>query len=75
MESAGHGAQLAVIAGLWALVNAAVPLLNTGEPPLPSLSSPLQVVYLAFCVYTWFAAPITRAILVRRYPWLRQIHE
>jgi tetratricopeptide (TPR) repeat protein len=75
MESAGHGAQLAVIAGLWALVNAAVPLLNAGEPPLPSLSFPLQIVYLALCAYTWFAAPITRAILARQYPWLRQIHE
>jgi tetratricopeptide (TPR) repeat protein len=75
MESAGTGAQLAVIAGLWAVVNAAVPLLRTGPPPLPAIATPLQAVYLAFCGYTWFVTPVTRFVLSRHYPWLRQIDE
>ncbi len=75
MERGGPGLQLAVIAGLWALVNAALPLLRAGRPPLPSAAGPLQVAYLAFCAYTWFATPVTRFILARQYPWLRRIHE
>lgn len=75
LERAETGVQLAVIAGLWALVNAAVPLLRAGDPPLPSFAGPVQWVYLAFCAYTWFAAPVTRAILTRSYPWLRHVDE
>lgn len=30
-----------------------------------------SVLWLAFCVYTWFADPITRWVLRRRFPWLR----
>jgi tetratricopeptide (TPR) repeat protein len=73
LERSGTGVQLAVIAGLWALVNAAVPLLRSGAPPLPALAGPLQVAYLAFCAYTWFATPVVRFVLGRRYPWLREI--
>jgi Flp pilus assembly protein TadD len=75
MERGGTGVQLAVIVGLWALVNAALPLLRAGRPPLPSAAGPLQVAYLAFCAYTWFATPVTRFILARQYPWLRRIDE
>lgn len=75
MESAGTGAQLAAIAGLWAVVNAAVPLLRIGPPPLPGFAGPLQAVYLAFCAYTWFVTPVTRFVLARRYPWLRHVDE
>jgi Flp pilus assembly protein TadD len=75
MERGGPGVQLAVIAGLWALVNAALPLLRAGAPPLPSAAEPLQYAYLAFCAYTWFATPVTRHILAREYPWLRRAHE
>jgi Flp pilus assembly protein TadD len=75
MESAGPGVQLAVIAGLWALVNAAMPLLRAGRAPLPAAAGPLQAVYLAFCAYTWFVTPVTRFVLARRYPWMRRIDE
>jgi len=75
LERSGTGVQLAVIAGLWALVSAAAPLLRASPDPWPALATPLQVAYLAFCVYTWFAAPVTRFLLARRYPWLRQIDE
>lgn len=75
MEGAGVGVQLAVIAGLWALVNAAVPLFRAGRAPWPALAGPLQAVYLAFCAYTWFVTPVTRFLLARRYPWIRRIHE
>lgn len=75
LQNGGPGIQLAVIAGLWALVNAAVPVLRAGPAPLPSAAGPLQVVYLAFCVYTWFVSPVTRFVLARRYPWLRQSGE
>jgi cytochrome c-type biogenesis protein CcmH/NrfG len=62
----GAGGQMLVVASLWAvvsLVNAAFIKSETG-------SSLLMGCYLAFCVYTWFAVPITRAILRRKYPWL-----
>ena len=36
-------------------------------------AGPLQAVYLAFCAYTWFATPITRALLNRQYPWMREL--
>jgi hypothetical protein len=75
MEGAGPGGRLAVIAGLWALVNAAVPLLRAGARPLPGMAAPVEAVYLAFCAYTWFAAPVTRLLLSRQYPWLRQTRE
>ena len=75
MQGAGTGVQLAVIAGLWALVSAAVPLLRAGREPLPAAAGPLQAAYLVFCAYTWFVTPVTRWVLARRYPWLRQIDE
>lgn len=73
LQTSGAGTQLAIIAGLWALVNAADPLLRSGSPPLPDLAGPLRVAYLALCVYTWFVAPVTRFILARQYPWLRAL--
>lgn len=75
LQSAGVGAQLGVIAGLWALVNAAVPLLRAGPSPLPVLARPLETAYLVFCGYTWFITPVTRFILARQYPWLRELGE
>ncbi|HKR64064.1 MAG TPA: tetratricopeptide repeat protein [Thermoanaerobaculia bacterium] len=55
------GAQLLVVGSMWALFS----LINAVYP-----STPIAVAYLLFCAYTWFASPITRAILRRRYSWL-----
>jgi tetratricopeptide (TPR) repeat protein len=75
LQGAGPGVQLATIAGVWALVSALLPLLQAAPPPWPAAAGPLQVGYLAFCAYTWFVTPVTRALLARRYPWLRQIRD
>jgi tetratricopeptide (TPR) repeat protein len=66
MRRLGMGAQLLVVASLYAVV---VALHATVVPDgLPSLA--LTAGYLAVCAYTWFAQPITRAILRRRYRWM-----
>jgi tetratricopeptide (TPR) repeat protein len=73
LQGAGPGVQLAAIAGLWALVNAAVPMLRGAPPPFPAAAGPLQGAYLVLCAYTWFVTPATRFVLARRYPWLRGV--
>ena len=75
LQNAGPGVQLAVIAGLWALVNATVPVLRAAPAPFPAAAGPLQGSYLALCAYTWFVTPVTRFVLARRYPWLRTAGE
>lgn len=66
MQRLGPGGQLLVVASLWAIVS----IINAAFIESESGSSLLTGLYLAFCVYTWFAAPITRAILRRKYHWL-----
>jgi tetratricopeptide (TPR) repeat protein len=61
MMRLGMGAQLLVVGSVWAIVS----VINAAHPSLA-----LTVTYLSFCAYTWFAAPITRAILRRKYSWL-----
>jgi tetratricopeptide (TPR) repeat protein len=61
MMRLGMGAQLLVVGSVWALFS----LINATYP-----STALTIGYLSFCAYTWFAAPITRAILRRKYSWL-----
>jgi len=63
----GTDGQLGVLFGLWALYGAARALLPDGNQSAADL---LTGTYLGFCAYTWFAEPITRAILKRHYPWL-----
>jgi len=66
MMRLGAGAQLLVVASLWAMVSTAHALLDA-----QGLASTIVTFgYLAFCAYTWFALPVTRAILRRKYPWL-----
>jgi tetratricopeptide (TPR) repeat protein len=66
MMRLGVGAQLLVVASLWAIVSTAHALLDD-----KGLASTIVTFgYLAFCAYTWFALPVTRAILRRKYPWL-----
>jgi tetratricopeptide (TPR) repeat protein len=66
MSRAGVATRLLVVAGLWAFVSLLRATLFHAEPG----NSIVSVVYLALCAYTWFAEPVTRAILRRRYRWL-----
>lgn len=66
MMRLGTSAQLLVVASLWAIVSIIDASLVRGT----GASTLLNIGYLAFCVYTWFAQPITRAILRRKYHWL-----
>ena len=66
MRRLGTGGQMLVIASLWAIVS----IINTAFVKSEPGSTLLTGTYLAFCVYTWFAEPITRAILRRKYHWL-----
>lgn len=66
MMRLGMGAQLMVVASLWAIVS----VLNASVVTSGGGSTLLVAGYFAFCMYTWFATPITRAILRRRYSWL-----
>jgi tetratricopeptide (TPR) repeat protein len=68
MERASQGLRLAVVAGAWAVVSAAAPLLRGS-----AWAGVLTYTYLAFCAYTWFAAPVTRFLLARQYPWMRPL--
>lgn len=64
MERLGAGVQFMVVGSLWAI--ASVLRAATAEP----VSTFVTVGYLALCAYTWFATPIVRAILKRKYPWI-----
>lgn len=66
MMRLGVGAQLLVVASLWAMVS----IINAAFIETELASTMLTVTYLAFCAYTWFALPVTRSILRRKYPWL-----
>jgi Flp pilus assembly protein TadD len=65
MMRLGVGAQLLVVASVWAIVSLINAILTSDMA-----STLLTFGYLAFCVYTWFAYPVTRAILRRKYHWL-----
>jgi tetratricopeptide (TPR) repeat protein len=65
MGKLGAGAQLLVVGSLWALVSLTNAMLRDSP-----WSSVVTIVYLAVCAYTWFAEPVTRAILRRKYSWL-----
>jgi Flp pilus assembly protein TadD len=66
MMRLGTAAQLTVIASLWALVS----IVRASFVKSEGAGTLVTVGYLAICAYTWFALPITRAILRRRYPWM-----
>mgnify|MGYP000309265845 CR=1 FL=1 len=67
MSRLGADGQLGVLVALWALYSASKALLPPGNQSAADL---MTAVYLGFCAYTWFAEPITRAVLKRSYPWL-----
>jgi tetratricopeptide (TPR) repeat protein len=72
MSRVQTGVQLAIVLGLWGLVSAATTVL-AGKPSTAGLVPWLRYSYFAFCAYTWFATPVTRWILSRHYPWLREV--
>jgi Flp pilus assembly protein TadD len=72
MERAGMATAIAVVAGLWALDSGLQAWMAT-SPRLAPWRGPVDWLYLALCAYTWFARPITRWILARRHPWLREL--
>lgn len=66
MQRFGVGVQMLVVASLWAIVSIVDAAFIKSQPA----STALTTCYLVLCAYTWFAAPVTRAILRRKYPWL-----
>jgi hypothetical protein len=64
MQRFGAGIQLMIVGSMWALASM---LRAVAQPPLTDV---VTFGYLGLCAYTWFATPIMRAILRRRYAWL-----
>jgi tetratricopeptide (TPR) repeat protein len=70
MRAAAPALRIGIVIGLWMVVQA----LDAALRPLPDWQGARGVVlytYIGFCAYTWFAEPITRALLRREYPWFR----
>ena len=67
MSRLGPDGQLGVLFGLWAVYAGARALIAPGNQSAADL---LTATYFGLCAYTWFAEPITRALLRRTYPWL-----
>ena len=65
MRKLGIGAQLLVVGSVWGLASLVRALL--GDSPWGEF---VTVGYLGVCAYTWFAEPVMRAILRRKYSWL-----
>jgi len=65
MARLGTALQLFVVVGLWGIVSA-LHLAVTSR----AIDDLLTYGYLGLCAYTWFAEPVTRGILRRRYAWL-----
>lgn len=72
MQRSGLAMQVAVIGGLWMFVSALRGIM-AGTPTWSRYGGGLEALYLAFCGYTWFARPVTRWLLSRKYPWLRTV--
>ena len=71
LDRLGQGGTFAFIFGLWALVNAISGLLR--DTPYAGYGSLVTTIYIAFCLYTWFARPVTMFLLRRKHSWLRDI--
>ena len=69
MQRQTLGMRAAIVIGLWLIVNGVDSVVSSDSAFAPAMRA-IFVVYIGFCLYTWFAAPITRWILRRRYPWL-----
>jgi tetratricopeptide (TPR) repeat protein len=64
MSRLGAGVQLMIVGSLWAFAQVLYAVTTSTWHDVVTIG------YLALCAYTWFATPITRAILRRQYPWL-----
>ena len=73
MGRSNPGLRLAIVVGAWVLVSALGSVLSQ-DPRTAGIGQAVSYAYIAFCVYTWFATPITRFLLSRRYPWLKDAH-
>ena len=71
MERASNGVRFALIAGAWVLMQGVMAVLARRQDTAVAAQA-FFYTYVAFCLYTWFAAPITRFLLARRYPWLKE---
>jgi len=58
------GMQLMIVGSFWALAQ------MLRAVAAPAYGGLVSYTYIGLCLYTWFARPITRAILRRQYPWL-----
>ncbi len=71
MARLDRSGRMAVVVGLWAFFTSVTAAMR-GSATLSPYAEPVSTAYLLFCGYTWFAEPITGAILGRSYPWLAQ---
>ena len=71
ISARGLGTAVAVILGAW-VVYSALSGMMAGRAEYATLDQALTVAYLGLCAYTWFATPVTRWILAREFPWLRE---
>jgi Flp pilus assembly protein TadD len=65
----GPDGQLGAALGFWVLYGATVTTLNA-NPATQGWTGAISFVYLALVAWTWFAGPITYALLRRHHPWL-----
>lgn len=66
MQRSSQAARIAAVAGSWIVVSALAQALPADA------GTALNLVWLSLCAYTWFAAPISRWLLSRQYPFLRE---
>jgi tetratricopeptide (TPR) repeat protein len=66
MRRLGTGTQMLVVLSLWVMISLIRATVLRDDPA----STIVLVAYLAFAAYTWFAEPVMRAILRRKYHWL-----
>ncbi|MBV9496359.1 MAG: tetratricopeptide repeat protein [Acidobacteria bacterium] len=66
MRRLGTPTQMLVVLSLWVMVSLLRATILSAEPG----ATILVAAYLAFALYTWFAEPVMRAILRRKYHWL-----
>lgn len=71
MARYGQTKQITIVLSAWAVMETLRQVVAT-LPGGERYAELVFMIYLAFCAYTWFANPITKALLRRRYPWMNQ---
>ncbi len=69
MQRLNPGQRMAFLVGFWALGRSVT--LGLEALGRPSEASLFSLAYLALCIYTWFAQPVSRWLMGITYPWLR----